>query len=290
MSVCTLCPRQCGVNRKTAFGYCHMPETPVVARAALHFYEEPPISGTRGSGAIFFSGCSLRCVYCQNYEISQKYAGVSISVERLAELFRELEAQGAHNINLVNPTHFTYAILQALDCYRPAIPIVWNSGGYERVETLRDLEGYVDIYLPDLKYIDAAVSREYSDARNYFSYAGPALLEMQRQIGEEKLDASGILQRGMIVRHLLLPQGTRQAILVARWVQEQLPLARFSLMAQYLPLGRAGEHPRINRKITRREYKKVLDALAELGMERVFVQDRSSAETEYIPAFDGTGV
>lgn len=289
---CTLCPRRCGALRdaKSGAGVCKMPALPVLARAGLHFYEEPCISGSRGSGAVFFSGCSLGCVFCQNYEISAGRYGKTVTVERLADIFRELEAAGAHNINLVNPTHFAPAIRAALDLYHPGVPIVYNSGGYERVETLRSLEGYVDVYLPDLKYLDASRAARYSGAANYFTHASAALAEMSRQTAGEVVE-DGILRRGMIVRHLLLPRGTTDAIAVARFVRDRLPEARFSLMRQYLPLGRAADFPEIDRRVTDREYEKVLRAVEELRFSaEVYVQEKESAGREFIPAFDLSGV
>ncbi|MGI6270337.1 MAG: radical SAM protein [Candidatus Howiella sp.] len=289
---CTLCPRACGALRdeESGAGACKMPALPVLARAGLHFYEEPCISGSRGSGAVFFSGCALGCVFCQNHAISAGRFGRRVTVARLAEIFRELKAAGAHNINLVNPTHFAPAIRAALDLYHPSIPIVYNTGGYERVETLRLLEGYIDIYLPDLKYTDSARAARYSGAVDYFQYAAPALREMARQTAGE-VEEGGLLKRGMVVRHLLLPQGTADAIAVARFVREALPAARFSLMRQYLPLGRAADFPEINRRVTDREYAKVLGVVEELGFpSEVYVQEKESAKREFIPAFDLTGV
>lgn len=289
---CRLCPRQCGARRdeKSGAGACQMPALPVLARAGLHFYEEPCISGSRGSGAVFFSGCTLGCVFCQNYEISAGRYGRTVTVERLSEIFRELEAAGAHNINLVNPTHFAPAIRAALELYRPSIPIVYNTGGYERVETLRMLEGYIDVYLPDLKYCDAARAARYSGAGDYFVRASAALAEMARQTAGEIVE-EGLLKRGMIVRHLLLPQGTGDAIAVVRFVRETFPAARLSLMRQYLPLGRAADFPEIDRRVTDREYEKVLREVEALGfLSEVYVQEKESAEREFIPAFDLGGV
>lgn len=289
---CTLCPRKCGAlrNEKQGFGFCKMPSEPVVARAALHFYEEPVISGKNGSGTIFFSGCSLGCVFCQNYDISSKRKGKTITVKRLAQIFKSLEEQGAHNINLVNPTHYVHAVKAALDIYRPSIPIVYNCGGYESVEQIRSLENYIDIYLPDLKYISSERSKRYSAAADYFDNAAPALLEMHRQTGVAQFDENGIMRRGMIVRHLILPQGTNEAITVAKWVREHLPNAYFSLMSQYMPYGRAGEFKELDRKITAREYDKVLVAVQDIGVERGYMQSLSSSDIRYLPEFDFTGV
>lgn len=218
---CSLCPRSCRVPRADdapSAGVCGMPAMPVVARAALHVGEEPCISGTRGSGTVFFSGCSLGCVFCQNHPISHERFGETVSIRRLAEIFWELEAQGAHNINLVNPTHYAAAIRQALRLYRPAIPVVYNSSGYERVETLRALEGLVDIYLPDLKYVHEEPAAAFSGASDYFSRAAAAILEMARQTGPMVLNAQGVAVKGTMVRHLVLPGYTRESLAVLDWL------------------------------------------------------------------------
>lgn len=291
IEACTLCPRSCGAKRDelSGNGLCKMPAEPVLARAALHFYEEPCISGVNGSGAIFFSGCSLGCVFCQNYAISREKFGKKVTVRRLVDIFKELEAAGAHNINLVNPTHYVHAVLSALDRYRPSIPIVYNTGGYERVEILRRLDGYVDIYLPDLKYIDPVRSQKYSGAKDYFDYASAALLEMHRQVGDGQFDDNGIMQKGMIVRHLILPQGTNEAIRVAGWVKENLPGVQFSLMSQYMPYGNAAKYKELTRPITAREYGKVLSAVREMGLDG-YMQDLDSSDIRYLPDFDLSGV
>ena len=292
---CELCPRRCGAYRDDSGSrgsWCGMPAAPVLARAALHRWEEPCISGTRGSGTIFFSGCILGCCFCQNDSISRGRQGQAVTVERLADIFRELEAAGAHNINLVNPTHYADAVLAAAERYRPSIPFVYNSGGYERVETLRRLEGLIDIYLPDMKYADPARSSRYAGVGDYFPVAAAALREMHRQTGEAVYAEEGgvrLMRRGMLVRHLLLPQGTGDAVKILQWVKENLPGVPVSLMAQYLPCGRAAEYKEINRRITKREYHKVLHALETLGLDG-FIQQRKSSDALYIPAFDGTGV
>ncbi len=293
LAACRLCPRRCGAERtpEAGKGRCGMPALPVLARAALHTGEEPCISGTRGSGAVFFSGCPLGCVYCQNQPISHGRFGKAVSPARLAEIFRELEAQGAHNINLVNPTHFVPAILAALEIYHPSIPIVYNSSGYERVETLRLLEGAVDVYLPDLKYADSELAARLSRAPDYFDYAAPAILEMARQTGPMRLDGDGIAQRGTLVRHLLLPGHTRNTIAVLDWLREHKPDGMWlSLMFQYTPVNPQPPEPALARRVTPRECRKVWDALLERGLTDGYVQDRSSATAAYIPAFDLTGV
>ncbi|MBR1559526.1 MAG: radical SAM protein [Clostridia bacterium] len=288
--VCDTCPRLCRAERgDTGAGFCRMGADPVLARAALHFDEEPVISGARGSGAVFFSGCSLRCRFCQNYPISHGGYGERVSIERLREIYFELIAQGANNINLVNPTHFTEAILSSLEGGLP-VPVVWNTGGYERVETVRRLEGAVQVYLPDLKYIDRDSARRYSAAGDYFDYAAPAIKEMLRQTGPVALGDDGIIRRGVIVRHLILPGRADESMRVLDWIAANLPGAWVSLMAQYLPFGDVAEVDALDRRLTQDEYDRVVDHLMDLGLEDGFVQELSSSDEKYIPAFDLTGV
>lgn len=288
--ICNDCPRKCNAHRgKTGGGFCRMGADPVIARAAPHYDEEPVISGTRGSGAVFFSGCSLRCRFCQNYDISHDNYGQKVSVSRLREIYFELIEQGVHNINLVNPTHFTRAILESLVGGLP-VPVVWNTGGYECVETLRQLEGKVQVYLPDLKYIDTDSARKYSAAANYFEYALKAIKEMLRQTGPVKIDENGIIQSGVIVRHLILPGCAEESMRILDWIAENLPGAWVSLMAQYLPFGNIECVDQLNRRLTQEEYDKVVDHLMALGLEDGFVQELSSSDEKYIPAFDLTGV
>lgn len=265
---------------------------PRVARAALHFWEEPCISGTRGSGTVFFSGCSLRCAFCQNEEISANGYGREITPEELAGIYQDLEAQGAHNINLVNPTHFVPAILESFQYYRPKVPVVYNSSGYEKVETLKLLEGEIDVYLPDLKYFDSEKARRYSGAPDYFQAASKAVCEMARQTGKPEFDEDGMLVKGTVVRHLVLPLATQNAIEILRFLKETLDKqVLVSLMGQYVPYGRArrGEFPELNRRITKREYEKVQEELFRLDLDG-FVQELSSAKKDFIPSFDLTGV
>lgn len=288
---CNICPRNCGVERSVSVGRCGVPEDFVIARAAKHFWEEPPISGTRGSGTVFFSGCNLGCVYCQNYGISHKKEGKSISEERLGEIFSELTLSGAHNINLVNPTHYALKIKKVLEKYPPTVPVVYNSSGYEKTETLKALEGTVDIWLPDLKYISGERSGKYSSAVDYFDYASKALLEMKRQCPENIFDSEGVMQKGMIVRHLILPKNTNQSLKILDWIKENLGTDTFvSLMAQYTPYGEIEDFPELQRRITEREYFKVLDYAESLGFENIFTQNPSSAKEDFIPDFDFTGV
>ncbi len=273
-------------------GFCGVGRTVRLARASLHHWEEPCISGSRGSGAVFFSGCVMRCVYCQNYRISAEAAGRDISTERLSEIFLELQRQGAHNINLVNPTHYVPEIIRALDMIRNRlnIPVVYNSGGYERVETLRALSGYVDIYLPDIKYFSDELARELSSAEGYFEAAMAAAEEMLRQVGKPQFDGDGLLKKGVIIRHLVLPYQYRDSAEVIKRVGERFGKdVLFSLMSQYTPFYKAKDIPRLNRRITTFEYRKALDAVCAAGLEG-FMQERSSAKEEYTPEFDLTGV
>ena len=288
--ICSDCPRRCGARRgETGNGFCGMGAEPVLARAALHFDEEPVISGTRGAGTVFFSGCSLKCVFCQNYEISHGGFGKRVSVDRLREIYFELIDQGAQNIDLVNPTHFTRAVLESLKGGLP-VPVVWNSGGYDTVETIRALDGKVQVYLPDLKYMRARSSGRYSGAADYFQSASAAIREMLRQVGPVVLDESGAIQSGVIVRHLILPGCADESMAILDWIAENLPGAWVSLMAQYLPFGEVEGIDELNRRLTQEEYDRVCDHLLELGLEDGFVQELSSSDEKYIPKFDLTGV
>ena len=267
-----------------------MPQSPVLARAALHLWEEPPISGKNGSGTVFFSGCALGCVFCQNEEISHRDFGRPVPPERLGEICRELIARGAHNINFVNPTHYAHAVSALLE--EPlAVPAVWNSGGYDRVETLRGLEGKIDVYLPDLKYLDAAPAGRYSGAPDYPEAARAAIREMVRQTGPCVFGAEGLLKKGVIIRHLILPGQLEGAKRVMDWVFEEFGqgTVRFSLMSQYTPWGRAAEFPEINRKLRRGEMRAAQEYMENLGLEG-FCQERTSAAREYTPPFDLTGI
>lgn len=288
--ICNLCPRKCNIDRSKNHGFCGESDTPRVARAALHFGEEPVISGTNGSGTVFFSGCSLRCCFCQNFEISSKAFGKEVSVSRLSEIFSELEQKGAHNINLVSPTHFVPQIIAALDIYRPKIPIVYNTSGYETPETVKILDGYIDIYLTDFKYKSREISKKYSSAENYFDYALPSLLEMYRQTGRYEIK-DGLLKSGVIIRHLVLPGCRRDSISILEELSQSIPTSDvlISLMSQYTPCFKAADFPEINRRVTSFEYKTVLDAVDKLGFTG-FMQERSSATLDMTPDFDLTGV
>lgn len=289
--ICTLCPRHCGAERteEAGAGVCRMGTLPKIARAALHRWEEPCISGTRGSGTVFFSGCGLRCAFCQNEAISQRGEGQIVSVERLSDIFRELEAQGAHNINLVTAAHFVPAVIAALERYRPSIPIVYNSSGYESLDTLRRLEGVVDVYLPDFKYIDPEMAALLSGARDYPQAAMEALREMRRQTGPAVYDEAGILRRGTLIRHLVLPGLTGDSMRILTWIRDELPDTPVSLMGQYTPCGRALSIPGMNRRITKREYARVLAHMQAIGLDG-YRQELTAADQAFIPAFDGTGV
>lgn len=287
---CTLCPRRCGALRtaEAGGGFCAMPAGVRVARAALHHWEEPPISGTRGSGTVFFSGCTLRCCYCQNHDISAGGFGKPVTTERLREIFGELIAQGAHNINLVTPTHFLPWILPALEPKLP-VPVVYNCGGYESVDTLRRLEGKVDIYLPDLKYADGALAARLSAAPDYFPVAIAAIREMYRQTGDIVLE-NGLLRRGVVIRHLVLPgqlDNTRRCIdAVAETFRPGQVL--FSLMSQYTP--QPGAEGLLARHVTRAEYRAAVEYMENCGITGGFTQERTAAREEYTPPFDLTGV
>ena len=286
---CTLCPRRCGADRAAGrAGFCGAGSTLKAARAALHYWEEPCISGTRGSGTVFFSGCTLRCCYCQNREISAGGFGRAITTGRLREIFEELIAQGAHNINLVTPTHFLPWILPALEPKLP-VPVVYNCGGYESVETLRLLEGKADVYLPDLKYADAALATRLSAAPDYFPAATAAIREMFRQTGPYVM-ADGLLKRGVMIRHLVLPgqpDNTRRCI---DWVAETFSPGQvlFSLMSQYTP--QPGSEGPLGRHVTAGEYRSAVDYMKNCGITDGFTQERTAAREEYTPPFDLTGV
>ena len=289
--ICTLCPRNCGAERtaESGAGVCRMGTQPKIARAALHMWEEPCISGTRGSGAVFFSGCGLRCVFCQNEAISQQGEGKIVTPARLAEIFRELETQGAHNINLVTAAHFVPAVLEALSLYRPNIPIVYNSSGYESIETLRMLFGVVDIYLPDYKYIDPNMAAMLSGARDYPDVAFAAIAEMIRQTGAPVYDENGMMQRGTLIRHLVLPGLTGDSMKILTRIRDEFPGIPVSLMGQYTPCGRALSMPGMDRKIKKKEYARVLAHMEAIGLDG-YRQELGSADGAFIPSFDETGV
>ncbi len=279
-------------EREAVAGFCGMSVKPVIAKAFLHRWEEPCISGSRGSGTVFFSGCNLKCIYCQNYAISQDNFGKQVSTQQLAEIFLSLQEQGAHNINLVNPSHFILQIRQALvNSHELKIPVVYNSNAYEKKHTLKDMMGLVDVYLPDIKYHSSQVSQRYSGAEDYFKVASAAVEEMYSQVGAPVLDDEGIIKKGLIIRHLILPGQAADSIKILDWIASSLPKGVFvSIMSQYTPYYRAECHPEINRRITRREYDRVIGHTARLGLEYGYIQERASAEECYIPGFDLEGV
>lgn len=294
---CAICPRNCKADRNQGkLGVCRVSDKLLVARAALHYWEEPCISGEKGSGAVFFSGCSLNCVFCQNREISGGQIGKEISVERLVEIFFELKKEGANNINLVTPTHYIPTIKKALSLAKEKglnLPIVYNTSSYERVEALKELEGLIDVYLPDMKYFDSEIAREYSLAPDYFQVADKAIEEMFRQVGEPKFSKSGIIEKGVIVRHLCLPGHTRDSKNVIKNLYEKYQNKIFiSIMSQYTPSDSIdGEkYPLLKRKLTRKEYEKVVDYAISIGVENGFIQEGDTARESFIPKFDLEGV
>ena len=284
---CNLCPRSCGAARDTAAGYCTMPWEPVVARAARHDWEEPCISGTRGAGAVFFSGCNLRCVYCQNYDISTLRRGTPLSVDGLRALFARLEAEGVHNLDLVTPTHFALAIREALDP-QPGIPVIWNSGGYDKPLTLRLLEGKIQIYMPDMKYSDSALAAALSGAPDYPETARAAIREMFRQVGPCVFDGEGLMRSGVLIRHLVLPGELDNTFGVLDWIADAFRPGdvMVSLMSQYTPNGHGGP----DRRLTPEEYGRAVDYMRALGILDGYTQEPDSADSAYTPDFDGTGL
>ena len=278
------------MNREEKVGFCQSPNDFRLARASLHFWEEPCISGKEGSGAVFFSGCNLKCVFCQNYEISTENKGMIVSPEKLLDIFKSLEQQGANNINLVNPTHYAKQLVPVLEKWNKRLPVVYNSSGYESVETLKKLNGLVDIYLPDFKYIRPDKAKKYSKAKNYPEIAKAALYEMRNQQKEDVFDDRGIMQKGMVIRHLILPSNTNSSLEIIDYIAENFGDTYLSLMAQYTPCTQLANFPELNRKITKREYDKVVNYALDKGLNRLFIQELSSAEEKFIPAFDFSGI
>lgn len=283
---CNQCPRKCDTERtEKGFGFCGVGELPKIARAALHFDEEPPISGTRGAGTIFFSGCNLRCVFCQNYDISEEHQGVVITPYELSEEYRKLEAMGAQNIEFVTPSHYVNTILESLTYYQPRLPLIWNSSGYDSIETLKRLEGVIDIYLPDFKYSDNELAKRLSHCGDYVETATAAIDEMLRQQPEIVIE-NGVIQHGVIIRHLVLPSHTKNSIGVLESIKERYGTsALVSLMAQYMPAGKAADYPDINRKLTKREYNKVLNKYIELDLDG-FAQELDASDQRYVPEWN----
>lgn len=288
---CQICPRDCKVNRLLGNkGYCKCDDKIKVALVSIHDYEEPCISGENGSGTVFFSNCNLNCVFCQNYEISQEGKGKEVTIERLAEIFIEQQSRGVNNINLVTPTMYVYQIIEAIKIAREKglkIPIIYNSNGYENVETIKLLEGYIDVYLPDLKYYSDLVSVKYSKAPHYFEIAKEAIKEMLRQVGNPVFNDEGIIQKGVIIRHLVLPNHIQNTKNILKWIKENLNEGVYvSVMAQYFPTYKAKEIEGLDRKLTNKEYKEVEKYLYSLDIENGYMQDLGKHEEEFVPCFD----
>ncbi len=292
---CTLCPRNCGVNRvNKEMGYCRVTADLMVARAALHMWEEPCISGTNGSGTVFFSGCSMQCVYCQNHVIASSNAGIGISIERLAEIFMELQDKGAHNINLVTPSHYVPHLIEAIPMARKKgliIPIVYNCSSYEKVETLRKLEGFIDIFLPDLKYYSGEISKRYSNCSDYFDTSTKAIEEMVRQVGEPIFDKDGIMKKGVIIRHLALPGYLNDSKEIIKYIYETYNNKVYiSIMNQFTPLDNLAKYPEINHTLDEKHYDELVDYAISLGVENGFIQEGETAKESFIPDFNNVGV
>lgn len=288
MSLCNSCPNKCNIDRSLNIGYCGVGDNIKLARAGLHFGEEPCISGTNGSGTVFFSGCNLKCVMCQNFDISHECFGKEVSDAEFIDILRKLEVAGAHNINLVTPTHYYSRLKSIFSRYKPLIPLVYNSSGYECLENMT--EDLFDVYLFDLKYFSREKSKKYSNADNYFEIASNVIKTMSEIVGAPQFDKNGMLKRGVVVRHLILPSSTNDSIDIIKWLNDNTPGIVFSLMSQYVPMYKACEYSEINRRITRREYDKVLSYCYDASFSEVYVQELSSATREFIPSFDLTGI
>ena len=287
-TLCMNCPRNCSIDRNITKGYCGASSQLKVARAGLHFGEEPFISGKGGSGTIFFSGCSLKCVFCQNYDISHELYGKDISEDRFIEIMMELEGMGANNINLVTPTHYFSNIKSALNSYRPSVPIVYNSSGYETIENIN--KNLFDIYLFDLKFFSEEKSLKYAGCKDYFDVASNVIKTALKLVGKPIFDDNGIMKRGVVVRHLVLPSSTNDSIEIINWLNSNTPDIVFSLMSQYVPMYKASEYKELNRRITQREYNKVLEECFKCNFIETYIQDLSSSTKDEIPRFDLTGV
>ena len=292
MDLCNMCPRGCNIDRNARFGFCQVPEMPMIARAAPHFGEEPCITGTRGSGTVFFSGCNLHCVFCQNHTISRGQTGSVVTAERLADIFRALQDQGVHNINLVTGSHYAYQIAKALDMAKLTIPVAWNSSGYDCVETLKQLEGKVQIYMPDFKYSDPILAKRYSFAEDYPEIAAAAIAEMYRQTGPYQMDEDGILQKGVLVRHLIMPNRPTNTKGVIDTLTSLLPQGGFlfSLMSQYTPMPNLEAYPELQQTVSPALADFCYRYMLKKGIEDGYYQDPASATDEMIPDFDLTGV
>lgn len=291
MKRCSICPHYCKIDRKHGeIGRCRCNDKLKVALASLHFYEEPCISGTNGSGTIFFSNCNLNCIYCQNYEISQQGKGKEITIEQLAQLFIEHQKNDAHNINLVTPTSYVNEIVQAIDIAKQNglyLPIIYNTNGYENVETIQRLNGYIDIYLPDLKYYSDSLAKKYSKVDYYFETAVQAIKEMYAQVGAPIFNENGLIQRGVIIRHLILPNHILNTKHILKWIKENMPQDIYiSIMAQYFPTYKAKECDMLNRKLSKREYKQIEEYLYCLDLPNGYIQELGEHEEEYVPNWD----
>lgn len=292
---CRICPRSCGANRlEGKRGFCGAGAKVKIARAALHHWEEPCISGDVGSGTVFFSHCTLKCVFCQNYDISQCHSGKEVSIERLSEIYLELQQKGALNINLVTPTHYVPQIIEALKIAKGkglTLPVVYNSSGYETIETIKLLNGYIDVYLPDMKYFDTKYSTKYSKAPGYFDYAKNALYEMVRQVGEPVFNEQGIIQKGVVIRHLMLPGLLFDSKKIVDYVHRTYGNKVFiSLMNQYTPLDHVKDYPEINKVLNQKHYDSLINYALEIGVKNGFVQEEGTAKESFIPPFNYEGV
>ena len=289
MTICNNCPRKCNVDRKNAVGFCGMPENVVVAKAGLFQWEEPCVSIGAGSGAVFFTGCNLKCVFCQNWEISSNHVGKEINVNQLAEIFKNLVNLGAQNINLVSPSHYYQQIIEALKIYRPSVPIIYNSNGYDSVESIVALKDYVDVFLVDVKYFDSNLSARLSNAPDYFDVASKALEQMIKNQPKIVMK-NGAIKKGVIVRHLVLPSHTDDSVKVLEYLSKYREQIVVSLMSQYTPVFKASEHADINRKLKPIEYKFVVNKARELGFENGYIQDFTSSDCKFIPDWNFEGV
>lgn len=288
---CNICPHNCMVNRNDGkIGRCKCNNKIKIALASIHQYEEPCLSEENGSGTIFFSNCNLNCIYCQNYEISQLGKGEEISIEDLANIFIKQQKKKVNNINLVTPTMYAYQIIEAIKIARKKglrIPIVYNTNGYENIETIKALDGYIDIYLPDLKYYSGELSQKYSGVKNYFEIASEAIKEMCKQVGKSEFNDKGIMQKGVIIRHLVLPNHIQNTKHVLKWIKENLPKNTYvSVMAQYFPTYKAREDNLLNRKLTKKEYKEIENYLYTLDIENGYIQELGEHEEEYVPTWE----
>lgn len=288
---CNLCPHKCKVNRnKGNIGRCKSTDKVKIGLYSIHDFEEPCISGTKGSGTVFFSNCNLNCLFCQNYEISQLGKGKEITIEELAEIFLLQQDKNVENINLVTPTSYVPQIIEAIKISKQKglkIPIIYNTNSYENIETLKMLDGYIDVYLPDLKYAEDKLGKEYSNINNYFEVATEAIKEMIRQVGTPKFNKEGIIEKGVIVRHLVLPNGLENSEKVLKWIKENLPEEIYvSIMAQYFPTYKAYENNKINRKLTKEEWKEIENYIEVLNIQNGFIQELGDHEEEYVPKWD----